>query len=244
VLNLHTGKKHLIKDKLIASMPSTTELKEYIEQTEDAQLDLILKVVEKYEQDLPNYIKTIKENHLENNDKNQAQMVFSTVHRCKGMEYDEVTLTNDFITEDKLLKQLQEKDAAKLNLAKIAEEINLLYVAVTRTRNKLNIPEELLPKSKINRIIKEDLDVKISTVGMEEFREYMQPVKAYSIDKNRQDKKNAYMPWTEEEDSRLQGMIAKLVPPKEIARLMGRTLGAIKARVEKMEDREYYSDLE
>ena len=59
VLNLHLNKRHLIKDKLIASMANTGDLKEYIEKTEDAQLDLILKVVEKYETDLPDYIKAI-----------------------------------------------------------------------------------------------------------------------------------------------------------------------------------------
>lgn len=236
VLNLHTGKKHLVKDKLIASMATTADLKEYIEKTEDAGLDLILKVVEKYGEDLPAYIRTIKENHLESNDKQAAEMVFSTVHRCKGMEYDEVTLTADFMTEEKLLKLLEETDAAKLNLAKIAEEINLLYVAVTRTRNKLNIPEQLLPQSKITALAQ--------PVMIEEPVEaHLPQAKVYDMKKIRDGRANAGMPWTEEDDDRLQGMIAKLVPPKEIARLMGRTIGAIKARMEKLEDREYY-DLE
>jgi F-box protein, helicase, 18 len=243
VLNLHTGKRHLIKDKLIASMPSTVELKEYIEQTEDAQLDLILKVVEKYEVDLPLYIKTIKENHLESNDKHTAQMVFSTVHRCKGMEYDEVTLTEDFITEEKLVRQLEETGAEKLNLAKLSEEINLLYVAVTRTRCQLNIPELLLPKSSINRIVKEEPATPLAPGDLQEFRQYLPQAKVYSLDKARQERKNSYQSWTEEDDSRLQSLMGKLVPPKEIARLMGRTIGSIKARVEKLEDREFY-DLE
>jgi len=233
VLNLHLGKRHLVKDKLIASMANTGDLKEYIEKTEDAQLDLILKVVEKYETDLPGYIKTIKDNHLENNDKLKAEIIFSTVHRCKGMEYDEVTLTADFITEEKLLRQLEENDVKKLNLAKISEEINLLYVAVTRTRNKLNIPAELMPLSKINKIAAPILEEENTVTGFPE-------TKVYSIDKTRQDKKNAGMPWTDEDDSRLQGMIEKLVPPREIARLLGRTIGAIKARVERLEDREQF----
>ena len=74
--------------------------------------------------------------------------------------------------------------------------------------------------------------------------DFIPEAKVYSIEKNRQDKKNAGMPWTEEDDDRLQGMISKLVPPREIARLMGRTIGAIKARMEKLEDREYYNDFE
>ena len=181
----------------------------------------------------PTILKPFKENHLENNDKQKAQMIFSTVHRCKGMEYDEVTLTSDFISEEKLLKQLEENDVKKLNLAKISEEINLLYVAVTRTRNKLNIPVELMPLSKISKIAPPVIEEENTATGFPE-------AKVYAMDKMRQDKKNAGMPWTDEDDSRLQGMMEKLVPPREIARLLGRTIGAIKARVERLEDREQF----
>ena len=70
---------------------------------------------------------------------------FSTVHRCKGMEYDAIQLVNDFITEEKLEKLKEDKKKA-LNPAKLNEEINLLYVAITRTRNNIHIPESLMPK--------------------------------------------------------------------------------------------------
>ncbi len=59
------------------------------------------------------------------------------------MEYDTVFLVDDFITEEKLAKSKDKADA--LNTTKLNEEINLLYVAVTRTRYQLYIPETLLP---------------------------------------------------------------------------------------------------
>ena len=65
------------------------------------------------------------------------------------MEYDEVTLTNDFINETKIKKFVDDFGIKKLNINKLNEEVNLLYVAVTRTKNRLNIPEELLPASGI-----------------------------------------------------------------------------------------------
>lgn len=65
-------------------------------------------------------------------------MIFSTVHRRKGMEYDAIQLVNDFITEEKLIK---DKKSVWKNTSKLNEEINLLYVAVTRTRNSIHIPE-------------------------------------------------------------------------------------------------------
>ncbi|MBN1199569.1 MAG: hypothetical protein JXA23_09475 [Bacteroidales bacterium] len=61
------------------------------------------------------------------------------------MDRAEIDITHDFY----LKKFHLVKD-------KLAEEINLLYVAVTRTRNILNIPEELMPRSRVNVIPKRD----------------------------------------------------------------------------------------
>jgi len=153
VLNLYLGKKNLIKDKLIASMADIDELVEYIEKTEDSQLGMIVEVVKKYGERLPEYISTIKRNHIETDDKNNADMIFSTVHKCKGMEYDEITLMDDFINEDKIKKLVEKFGIKKLNIKQLNEEINLLYVAVTRTKNRLNIPSDLLPISSIRAIV-------------------------------------------------------------------------------------------
>ena len=152
VLNLHLGKLAHINDKLIASMANMAELEDYIDKTEDSQLRMIVDVVKKYGELLPEYINTIKKNHIANDDKNKVDMIFSTVHKCKGMEYDEVTLVDDFITEEKLKKFVKDIGLKKLNLSKLCEEINLLYVAVTRTKNILNIPVELLPRAGVRVI--------------------------------------------------------------------------------------------
>jgi len=80
-------------------------------------------------------------------------MIFSTVHKCKGMEYDEITLMDDFINEDKIKKLVEKFGIKKLNIKQLNEEINLLYVAVTRTKNRLNIPSDLLPISSIRAIV-------------------------------------------------------------------------------------------
>ncbi|HMI77213.1 MAG TPA: hypothetical protein VK484_00385 [Ferruginibacter sp.] len=62
------------------------------------------------------------------------------------MEYDAVHLVSDFITEDKVERQVRDIENDEKKLCKLNEEINLLYVAVTRTKNSLYIPEELLPR--------------------------------------------------------------------------------------------------
>lgn len=144
VLNLYNGKHHLIKDKMIKTMKDIAELEDYIEKTEELQLGMMVEIVKEYGNEIPNIIKAIKEKHVENDEKEKAEMIFSTVHRCKGMEYDAIQLVNDFISEEKLDK-LKEDKRKELNLPKLNEEINLLYVAVTRTRNSIHIPETLMP---------------------------------------------------------------------------------------------------
>ena len=61
------------------------------------------------------------------------------------MEYDEVQLVNDFVTEERLQKSNQELKKEQINMQKLNEDINLLYVGVTRSRNLLHIPAPMLP---------------------------------------------------------------------------------------------------
>ena len=144
VLNLNNGKRDKIRDTLLKKMKDTEELERYIEQTADGQLAMLLQIVNLYGNKIYSYINDFK--YLDTDDRNQSKMIFSTVHKAKGMEYDMVTLNSDFINEEDLVKKIEEYKIQEIDyVQKLNEEINLLYVAVTRTKNKLVIPKELLP---------------------------------------------------------------------------------------------------
>lgn len=145
VLNLDNNKHRLIRDKLIKEMKDIEELEEYIEKTEDVQLGMMVEIVKEYGNKIPEIMNAIKEKHIDNDDKENAEMIFSTVHRCKGMEYDTIQIVNDFITEEKLEKLVTDIKKDDLNLGKLNEEINLLYVAITRSKNSIHIPETFVP---------------------------------------------------------------------------------------------------
>ncbi len=105
-----------------------------------------MEVVKEFGNTLPSLINELKSNHTVR--KEEADMIFSTVHRCKGMEYDEVTLLNDFINEEKLKKYIEQSGGDKIDEAgknRLSEEVNILYVAVTRARSSLIIPPEINP---------------------------------------------------------------------------------------------------
>ena len=236
VLNLHTDQKHRIRDKLIRTMKDLKELEEYIDKTEDAQLGMMVNIVKEYGKDIPRLIQQLKDMHVEKED---ADMIFSTVHKSKGMEYDSVTLVNDFITEERLIKQKENKELTKLN-----EEINLLYVAITRTKNELNIPHALLPEDFIP-------GEGINVIEIPEEHEEEEPTeeadaapatKAYSVAAFRQEHPAAYAPWDETLDDELTVMFLEGKTVKEISQTLGRTYGAIRSRVKKLELREKYLD--
>ena len=245
VLNLHNNKHSLIRDALIKSMSSVKDLEEYIEKTEDAQLSMMLEIVKKYGNDIYDIIKTIKQKHIENDDKEKAEIVFSTVHRCKGMEYDAVHLVNDFITEDKVerLAHEFEKDEKKLN--KLNEEINLLYVAITRTKNTLHIPEELLPTdfpkmAQITFIKREEKKEAASDIAAQNKIKYNPSKytdtkgKNFSVELLRTKNGEAAKPWTLDQDEKLIEMFNNNTSDSEIIKYFSRSAGAIRSRMRKL----------
>lgn len=246
VLNLKNNRRSKIKDKLIQEMKDLTELEEYIDKTEDVQLGMMLEIVNEYGNEIPEILRKIKEKHVENDEKDKAEMIFSTVHRCKGMEYDTVQLVNDFITEAKLDKILADYKDSEIDKAKLIEEVNLLYVAVTRTKNSLYIPETLIPFGfmssphiHVTKVLTEEEKAELvlaplieNTKGKEE--------KAYSLEKIREEHNEAYKPWTTELDDELTVMYCEGVNVRDMALHFNRTKGAIRSRIKKLELEEIY----
>ncbi|MCU7495621.1 MAG: ATP-dependent helicase [Ignavibacteria bacterium] len=226
VLNLSTGNLHLIRDELIGRMKGIDELKEYAEQSEETELLMLIDIVEEYGKELPRLIKLLKERHLPDSERHKADMIFSTVHRCKGMEYDEVTLEKDFISEEAIKKAIRKEGIKNIDAAGLSEEINLLYVAITRTKSRLKIPEELLSPD-----LREDL--------LSSEKHFLIPAREapgrYSpgINKSILFKKPASsnIRWTPEMDAELEKRVCKNVPMKFIAEYFGATRKAVRKRL-------------
>lgn len=75
-------------------------------------------------------IQSIKEIIVEDGD---YDFVISTGHKSKGLEYDEVTLADDFL--------LLREDQTLEDVIHEGQTLNLLYVALTRAKYKVNLPE-------------------------------------------------------------------------------------------------------
>jgi len=64
---------------------------------------------------------------------------FSTAHRAKGLEWDHVALLDDFIS---LGSEMDRNEDGELQLPD-EQELNLLYVAVTRGRKWVELNQDL-----------------------------------------------------------------------------------------------------
>ena len=183
VLHLYNGRIGSIKDKLIAEMKSMKELEEYIEKTEDTSLSVIVEAVKQFGNQLPTSINELKNHHAAS--KEEADLIFSTVHRCKGMEYDEVTLLNDFMTEEKLKRSIDQNGGENIreqDKNRLAEEINVLYVAATRARNKLVIPSEINPLKSIGLAESQTTPISLSKNSYKDDFDYRQSYKSFKRD--------------------------------------------------------------
>lgn len=243
ILSLYNGERGRVRDKLIKSMKNIEELEDYIEKTEDVQLGMMVEVVRKYGNKIPGILATIKERHVDGDEKSKAQMIFSTVHRCKGMEYDAIELADDFITEQKLKKIREE---GELNTAKLNEEINLLYVAVTRTQYSIHIPEVMMPSDFPDapeiHIVKPESEGKgyhksafreaviTERVGSEKNATRQ----SFSVEKVRAEHEDAYKPWSREDDAELKRMFDRGIRIPDISARFGRTTGSIRSRLKKI----------
>jgi len=228
VLYLYNQEHQKIKDKLIRSMKTLADLKSYAEETGDQQLKMMAEVVKKYGNALPQLLRTIRQKHVDDKDRQKAEVIFSTVHRCKGMEYDIVQLANDFITEKKLRRAMEHAEKALPDIEKLKEEINLLYVAITRTKNLLYIPDTLVPEGYLGtehiRILRTEPDLWTPDFEVEDLPP-VQPSKPKLVIRKK---------WTNQEDELLMEMFLDGKRYSTMARKFGVSEGAIKTRLRKI----------
>ncbi len=237
VLNLYNGRTNNIRDKVIAEMASIRELEEYIEKTEDHSLSLIVDVVKEFGNKLPSLINELKSHHTASKD--EAEMIFSTVHKCKGMEYDQVTLLNDFITETKLKRQIEQAEKDKMNEAnkdRLAEEINILYVAASRARNKLIIPPEISPLRSIE-VGQPSSPAVPSFTGNSSQPNYRDQSRTYKskwenfYSSSRPEPVTFGRKWSAEEEEKALELFGKKISVKMIAKQLGRSEYAVRKKL-------------
>lgn len=131
---LRKNQKDQIKNNFIKSFNTLGQLERFAHATEDNEIKSRVMVAKKYDDFVPNMLKKLRAAYSP-----KSNMSLTTAHKSKGLEWDQVILSDDFID---LAECTQVHDF--MIDARDLQEINLLYVAMTRAKNNLI----LNPKSK------------------------------------------------------------------------------------------------
>ena len=68
--------------------------------------------------------------------KELADIIFTTTHKAKGLEYEQVIMADDFITKKELINPKN-----KISYLKAIEELNIYYVAATRAKKAIKMAD-------------------------------------------------------------------------------------------------------
>jgi len=129
---LYKRKFNLIKSDYMKTFNSFNHLKIMAKTLKNPEQSLQVYLVEKYNDSLEEYFELIEKNLT---GINNADIILTTAHKSKGLEFVSVKIEEDFVnlySENGLLLDLIEP-----------EEINLLYVAITRATFDLELNSEL-----------------------------------------------------------------------------------------------------
>jgi F-box protein, helicase, 18 len=131
--------KENIHFQYLNKFQSIEQVKEYIDETKDNELQTAYKMQQRYGKGLYIFLKKAKENQKKSN----VKYILTTAHTSKGLEWDEVVLLNDFPDIPRKLKDARIENIKDLLTrckkndlvaSNIVQEINLFYVAITRAR--------------------------------------------------------------------------------------------------------------
>jgi len=124
-----------INDKFIKRFSRFYKLRDFAKASQNRQLLNTCELVQTYREDLFDLNKKIKQRLVS---KEVADVIFTTTHKAKGQEYQNVHMVReDFITREQLENAVKNPD--EYNFQKLREELNIFYVAATRAIDNISL---------------------------------------------------------------------------------------------------------
>lgn len=119
----------------------------YVEESEDEEFSLLLNVIKTKGPRIVEMYNTIKESVVTKRSGNY-NVLFTTIHRSKGQTYYNPLIIGEDVLDmndvSKTLSTLHDNEYhKKLYIKSIIDELNILYVAITRCTDKIILPTHL-----------------------------------------------------------------------------------------------------
>lgn len=149
---LYQGKISRIRDQSIKDFENYSNFLSVAEHTQDSELIFLKKIVNKYHGKIEDLMDRIHANLVS---EKAADVILTTAHKSKGLEFENVFLCNDFArffdSEGRAIARNWKED-----------EINILYVAASRATHCLQYNSMLNNVTKVykNSFVKEKSEVK------------------------------------------------------------------------------------
>jgi len=148
VFYLYAGLYDQIKERQISFFKNFNQLKRFAEDRLDPELQARVNIVNEYKDAVPTCVENIRKNITA---ARLAKVFIVTAHKAKGLEWNNVMLTDDFADlfddENNLLPVSTgdpEEDKRRGYVDVIPrDEVNLLYVAATRAKRRLKLNHDL-----------------------------------------------------------------------------------------------------
>lgn len=126
---LYQGKLTQVKVSDLALFTSWAEFTQVADEAQKNEWKNIIKFVETHRDQTLTKIARLHR-HAASGTRNNAQVFISTVHKAKGLGFEQVVLASDFDPPESDAKDYQ-------------EQLNVLYVAITRAKKVLKLPKAL-----------------------------------------------------------------------------------------------------
>lgn len=134
---------HETKNPLFSKFKNYNQMEKYLEENEDLELLSITRMVEKYGFQIPELVEKVKRNIV--NDKSEADVLFTTIHKSKGMTYSiPVLILDDHFDINKFFwNKFIEKDDDNTKVEDYFEEMAIVYVAITRCAGQIELSDNI-----------------------------------------------------------------------------------------------------
>ncbi len=118
----------------IKDFETINELEQFAKDTKNQDYLNIIKFINTYGDNIFEINKKIKEFLV--SDKKDADIIFTTTHKSKGLEYEQVLMADDFISKKEIVNTKN-----RLSYQRINEELNIYYVAATRAKSVVQLAD-------------------------------------------------------------------------------------------------------
>ncbi len=131
-----------VNNNMFNKFKDYSQMIDYANDTEDLELLALDRMIYKYGSDIPRIVDSIKNNSV--NEKSEADVIFSTMHRSKGMTYSvPVYISDDHFDLEKAFRKYYVDKEKDFDIKKYYEEMCIIYVAITRCAREIELSDKL-----------------------------------------------------------------------------------------------------